>query len=416
MTMRSHIIVIGGGAAGFFGAITCAETYPHSRVTLLEQGRQFLSKVRISGGGRCNVTHACFDTALLTRNYPRGGQALRSAFNRFQPRDTIDWFAARDVRLKTEPDGRMFPESDSSETIVNCLIGAAKTSGVDMRAEAGVMSVTRRNDAGDPTAGFTVSLKTGERLNCDRVLLATGSNRRAYIWAESCGHTIEPPVPSLFTFTLPDPRLTDLAGISVDNVQLRLAGTRLEQTGPILITHWGLSGPVVLKLSAWGARILHDRNYQADLLINWLPNLKPDELNQRMLEFKSKHPRQLIGSHSPFHLPQRLWQQLVATAEIAEGQRWADLSKPQLKRLTEELARGAYFVQGKGIFKEEFVTCGGVNLDEVNFATLESRRCPGLYFAGEILDIDGITGGFNFQSAWTTGWIAGKAMGREENS
>jgi hypothetical protein len=414
--MRSHIVVIGGGAAGFFGAIACAETYPHSRVTLLEQGRQFLSKVRISGGGRCNVTHACFDVALLTQNYPRGSQALRGAFNRFQPRDTIDWFAARGVRLKTEPDGRMFPESDSSETIVNCLIRAAKTSGVDMRAEAGVTSVTRRNDAGDPTAGFTLRLKTGERLDCDRVLLATGSNRRAYTWAESLGHTIEPPVPSLFTFTLPDPRLSDLAGISVDKVKIRLAGTRLEQTGPILITHWGLSGPVVLKLSAWGARILHDRNYQADLLINWLPHLKPDELNQHMLEAKSKHPRQLIGSHSPFHLPQRLWQQLVIAAEIAQGQRWADLSKQQLKRLTDELARGEYFVQGKSIFKEEFVTCGGVNLDEVNFATLESRRCPGLYFAGEILDMDGITGGFNFQSAWTTGWIAGKAMGREENS
>jgi len=411
---HTRVIVVGGGAAGFFGAITCAETYRHTRVTLLEQGRQFLSKVRISGGGRCNVTHACFDAALLTLNYPRGSQGLRSAFNRFQPRDTIDWFAARGVRLKTEPDGRMFPVSDSSETIVNCLIGAAKTSGVDMRTEASVTSVTRRNDAGDPAA-FTLSLKTGERLDCDRVLLATGSNRHAYTWAESLGHTIEPPVPSLFTFTIPDPRLTDLAGISVDNVQLRLAGSHLEQTGPILITHWGLSGPVVLKLSAWGARILHDRNYQADLLINWLPDLKPDELYQHMLATKSKHPRQLIGSHSPFHLPQRLWQRLVTTAEIAEGQRWADLSKPQLKRLTEELARGAYFVQGKSIFKEEFVTCGGVNLDEVNFATMESRRCPGLYFAGEILDVDGITGGFNFQSAWTTGWIAGKAMGREGN-
>ena len=410
-----RVIVVGGGAAGFFGAITCAETYPHSRIMLLERDRQFLSKVRISGGGRCNVTHACFDPALLTQNYPRGGQALRGAFNRFQPRDTIDWFAARGVRLKTEPDGRMFPVSDSSETIVNCLIGAAKTC-VDMRTEAGVTSVTRRNGAADSTAGFTVSLKTGERLNCDRVLLATGSNRRAYTWAESLGHTIEPPVPSLFTFSIPDPRLADLAGISVDNVQLRLAGTRLEQTGPILITHWGLSGPVVLKLSAWGARILHDRNYQADLLINWLPGLKADEVYRQMLTIKSEHPRRLTDSHSPFHLPQRLWQRLVATAEIAEGQRWADLSKQHIQLLADELTKGVYFIQGKGVFKEEFVTCGGVNLVEVNFATLESRRCPGLHFAGEILDIDGVTGGFNFQSAWTTGWIAGKAMGREENS
>jgi predicted Rossmann fold flavoprotein len=409
---HTRVIVVGGGSAGFFGAITCAETYPRSRITLLEQDRQFLSKVRVSGGGRCNVTHACFDAALLAQNYPRGSQALRGAFNRFQPRDTIDWFAARGIQLKTEPDGRMFPASDSSETIVNCLIEAAKTCGVDMCTEAGVTSVRRRNDAADFTTGFTLRLKTGEQLNCDRVLLATGSDRRAYTWAESLGHTIEPPVPSLFTFAVSDPRLTDLAGISVDNVQLRLAGTRLEQTGPILITHWGLSGPVVLKLSAWGARILHDRNYQADLFINWLPGLKPDELNQHVLQLKSKHPRQLIGSHSPFHLPQRLWQRLLAAAEIADGQHWADLSKLQLKCLTEELARGKYYVQGKSIFKEEFVTCGGVNLGEVNFATMESRRCADLYFAGEILDIDGLTGGFNFQSAWTTGWIAGKAMGR----
>ena len=410
------VIVVGGGAAGFFGAITCAETYPHSRITLLERDRKFLSKVRISGGGRCNVTHDCFDAALLAQNYPRGGQALHGAFRRFQPRDTIDWFAARGVRLKAEPDGRMFPVSDSSETIVTCLIEAAKTCSVDMRTEAGVTSVTRRGDGGDTTTGFTLRLKSGGQLDCDRVLLATGSDRRAYTWAESCGHTIEPPVPSLFTFAVPDPRLADLAGVSVDNVQLRLAGTRLVQTGPILITHWGLSGPVVLKLSAWGARILHDRNYQADLLINWLPGLKADELNQHLLKVKSEHPRQLVGSHSPFRLPLRLWQRLVATAEIADGERWADLSKPQLKCLTQELVRGKYFVQGKGIFKEEFVTCGGVNLDEVNFATLESRRCPGLYFAGEILDIDGLTGGFNFQSAWSTGWIAGKAMGRKGNS
>lgn len=399
-----YVVVVGGGAAGFFAAITCAVTHPRVRVTLLEKSARPLSKVRISGGGRCNVTHACFDPAVLTQSYPRGGKALRGPFSRFQPRDTIEWFAAHGVRLKTEPDGRIFPVTDSSETIVDCLIHAATAAGVEIRTDAGVVSIER---------GFTIELKTGERLTCDRLLLATGSTRKGYEWAVSLGHTIEPPVPSLFTFTVSDPRLADLSGISVANAHVRLAGTRLEQTGPVLITHWGLSGPAVLKLSAWGARLLHERNYHTDLIVNWLPGLRPDELRRRLAEAKTDHARQSIASHAPFELPQRLWKRLVAAAGIGEDQRWADVSKPQSSRLADELWQGRYVLEGKGVFKDEFVTCGGIRLDEVSFKTMESRVCPGLYFAGEILDIDGITGGFNFQSAWTTGWIAGQAIGGE---
>jgi len=397
-----HIVVIGGGAAGFFAAITCADRHPQAHVTLLEKSKQFLSKVRISGGGRCNVTCACFEPDLLTQSYPRGGKALRGPFTRFQPRDTIEWFATHGVQLKTEPDGRMFPVSDSSATIVECLVHAALNAGVELRTEAGITSVER---------GFTIRMKSGEQIVCDEVLLATGSNRQGFEWAASLGHTIEPPVPSLFTFTISDPRLSDLAGVSVPNVRLELARTRLIQSGPVLITHWGLSGPAVLKLSAWGARVLHDRQYQAELIVNWLPDITPDDLGQQIQVIKSEQARRSVESHSPFQLPQRLWKRLVAEAGITREQRWADVSKMQIERLVEELTQGRYTIQGKGIFKEEFVTCGGVDLDEVNFRTMESRRCPGLYFAGEILDIDGLTGGFNFQSAWTTGWIAGQSMG-----
>ena len=401
-----HVVVVGGGAAGFFAAITCAETQPHGRVTLLEKSRRFLSKVRISGGGRCNVTHACFDPATLVQSYPRGGQALRGPFSRFQPRDTLTWFARRGVRLKTEPDGRIFPVSDSSATIVDCLIRAAQSAGVRIRTEADVVSIERRG------SGFSIGLKTDGCIEGDRVLIATGGERSAYAWAAALGHTIEPPVPSLFTFAIPDPRLKGLSGVSVSNVHLRLAGTRLEQTGSLLITHGGLSGPAVLKLSAWGARILHDRNYRADLIVNWLPGWSADDLSRRLTEIKTEHARRSVTAHSPFDLPQRAWERLARAAGIEDDRRWADVSKQHMNQLAHELLRGAYAIRGKGVFKEEFVTCGGVNLDEVNFKTMESRRCPGLYFAGEVLDIDGLTGGFNFQSAWTTGWIAGQAMGQ----
>jgi len=452
-----QVVVIGGGAAGFFAAITCAETHPHTQVTLIEAGYQPLTKVRVSGGGRCNVTHACFDPAVLVQNYPRGGKALRGAFSRFQPRDTVAWFAARGVQLKTESDGRMFPVSDDSATIVDCLMQTAKAAGVKLRTGVTVASVKQipppwvSPPLGEdweeipppsvpPPRGedweeilfaggnkFEIELKSGERLKCDRILLATGSNPTGYQIAKALGHHIEPPVPSLFTFNVPEPSLKDLAGVSVDNVRVRLqvgtspptplpstdrgGNTQFEQTGPILITHWGLSGPAVLKLSAWGARVLHDCHYQATLLINWLPQYNPESLRQMLLNVKSQLVRRQISTSCPVPLPRRLWEYLVTRVGISTEDKWSGISNKLLNQLIQELTQGQYQINGKGVFKEEFVTCGGVSLKEVDFKTMESKCCGGLYFSGEILDIDGVTGGFNFQSAWTTAHLAGNAIG-----
>lgn len=405
-----QIVVIGGGAAGFFGAISCAEAYPHGQVTLLEANAQPLSKVRISGGGRCNVTHACFDPAALVQYYPRGGKALRGAFSRFQPRDTVTWFRQRGVPLKTEADGRMFPITDDSGTVVECLMQAARRAKVQVYTAAPVSGVTRT------AKGFAVQLKSGQVLAADCLLLATGSSPQGHRLAKAFGHTIVAPVPSLFTFTVPDPDLRALAGVAVEPVQARLAlpdQKPLEQRGALLITHWGFSGPAILKLSAWGARGLHDQHYRATLHINWLPSHRLEQLHQQLLDLKQQQPKRSVATHSPFELPRRLWQYLVVRSGIAAEQRWAEASKKDIQRLIEELHQGQYQIQGKGVFKDEFVTCGGVSLSEVDFKTMESRLCPGLYFAGEILDIDGVTGGFNFQSAWTTGWLAGQAMGRQ---
>jgi len=406
-----QVVVIGGGAAGFFGAIACAKSPSQIQVTLLEATHQLLTKVRISGGGRCNVTHGCFDPGDLIQHYPRGGKALLGAFNRFQARDTVDWFATHGVKLKTEADGRMFPTTDDSATIVDCLIKTAKYAGVEIRTGAAVVSVLRQ------TTGFDISLKSGEVLKCDRLLLATGSSQLGYRIAKQLGHQIEPPIPSLFTFNVLDEQLKNLAGVSVDSARLRLSvpgKTHLEQTGPLLITHWGLSGPAVLKLSAWGARVLHDCHYQATLLINWLPQLNSEALRQKLLLVKSEWSRKAISTNCPTDLPRRLWQYVVLRVGIGAEDRWSGLSNKSLNQLVQELTQGCYLIKGKGVFKEEFVTCGGVSLKEINFKTMESRCCPGFYFAGEILDIDGVTGGFNFQSAWTTAWLAGQALGKGE--
>ena len=410
MTLPLQIVVVGGGAAGFFGAIAAAEAHPHAEVTLLEAGRKLLSKVRISGGGRCNVTHACFDPMLLVQYYPRGGKALRGAFSRFQPRDTVAWFSKRGIKLKTEADGRMFPITDDSLTIVDCLTQAARQAKVTIRTGTPVVAVTRSNSK------FELVLKSGELLKSDRLLLATGSNFHGYQLAKDLGHSIEPLVPSLFTFNVPDPQLRELAGVSVEPVQakLLLPDTKpLEQTGALLVTHWGLSGPAVLRLSAWGARALYEHQYEAILQLNWLPQHHPDVLRQELLKVKTEHPRRAIASNCPFPLPRRLWQYFTNQVGIGIEDRWADLPKKYLNQLIQELTQNRYLIKGKGIFKEEFVTCGGINLKEVDFKTMQSRHCPELYFAGEILDIDGITGGFNFQSAWTTAWIAGQAIGKQ---
>jgi len=409
--MVKKVIVLGGGAAGFFGAIACAEKYPDTQVTLLEAGQEVLAKVRISGGGRCNVTHACFEPALMVQNYPRGGKALRGAFSRFQAQDTIAWFARHGVELKTEADGRMFPTTDNSATITHCLEQAAINAGVQIRTRSAAVGVVREANK------FVVEVRSGESLGCDRLLIATGSSPQGYKIAHHLGHTLIPIAPSLFTFNVRDPRFAELSGVSLETVKLRLVTSEknpeknLEQIGALLITHWGLSGPAVLKLSAWAARILHQQKYQAKLIINWLPTYNPEVLRQQLTAVKSQLPQRQITTSCPFPVPKRLWCRLLDFIGIHDTQKWAELSKKSLNQLVGELTHGEYLISGKGVFKEEFVTCGGVMLPEVDFKTMESKKCPGLYLAGEVLDIDGVTGGFNFQSAWTTGYLAGLGMG-----
>jgi predicted Rossmann fold flavoprotein len=408
--MALQIVVIGGGAAGFFGAIQAAVSFPRARVTLLEAAREPLGKVRISGGGRCNVTHHCFDSTQLVNYYPRGGKALRGAFTRFQPQDTIAWFANHGVQLKTEADGRMFPTTDNSETIVNCLLETATFAGVHLMINSLVKSVEKTETS------FLITLKRDYQILADRLLIATGSSPFGYRVAQNFGHSLETPVPSLFTLQIQDLRLKDLLGVSIDRVRVRLGGTKLEQIGPLLITHWGVSGPAILKLSAWGARILNENRYRMPLLINWLPDYPAEKLREILLKTKSELPKRKIINHCPFDLPKRFWQSLIAYLGVKLETPWAELSKNTLNQLVNELNQGTYQITGKGVFKEEFVTCGGVSLKEVDFKTMESKICPGLYFAGEVLDIDGVTGGFNFQSAWTTGYLAGQAIGKEYNS
>ncbi len=405
--MSEKIAIVGGGAAGFFAAITCAQANPRCQVTLIEASPQPLGKVRISGGGRCNVTHACFDPAQLVQFYPRGGKSLRGAFSRFQPQDTIDWFQAHGVTLKTEADGRMFPISDSSATIVSCLMDAAEEAGVRLWHGTAITNVIKT------TTGFSITTKHGQELVVDKLLLATGSNPTGYRWAKELGHSIEPIAPSLFTFNIKDPRLADLSGVAVKTAIVSLnKDKKLTHTGPVLITHWGLSGPAILKLSAWAARVLHECRYQAQLQINWLPEFSAPKLREIILAVKSQLPQKTIHNSCPVPIPQRLWAALLEYCEIVAGDRWAGLSNKKIDRLLQELQRGEFQITGKGVFKEEFVTCGGVKLAEIDFKTMASKVCPGLYFAGEIMDVDGVTGGFNFQNAWTTGWIAGQALAK----
>lgn len=402
-----RVMVVGGGAAGFFAAITCAEAMPRAEVTILEKSAQFLSKVRISGGGRCNVTHACFDAREFTRRFPRGERALIGPLQRFQASDTVAWFKQRGVKLKTESDGRMFPTTDSSETIIDCLVGAAKAAGVKLLAHCGGERVVKGEKS-----EFDLTLSNGETHTCDRLLLATGGCRTAAAGqlAISLGHTLEPPVPSLFTFHSASAWLRDLAGISVESVEASVPGTRLRERGALLVTHTGLSGPVILRLSAWGARELHDRDYKFALHLNWLPHFDAEEIAAELNKRREQQPAKLIINTPIAPLPARLWERLVVTAGIEAETRWSRLTRAAQHRLVQQLIRTETAVTGKSLNKDEFVTCGGVRLGEVNFKTMESRICPGLYFAGELLDIDGITGGFNFQSAWTTGWLAGRAM------
>ncbi len=403
------VAVLGGGAAGFFGAIACAEGNPGLRVVLIEKTGKLLSKVRISGGGRCNVTHAADTPAQLVQHYPRGARQLKQPFQAFGAVDTVRWFASRGVALKTEPDGRMFPVTDSSETVAQCLLDAARRAGVEIMTQTTAEQIEPL-----PEGGFALSLSGSHSgpLRVAKLLVATGGAPKSaqYDWLRQLGHAVQEPVPSLFTFNVPNSPLKELPGVSVPRARVRVAGEKLEYEGPVLVTHWGLSGPAVLKLSAWGARRLHELGYQSTALVNWIPDFSEETLRQYLQEHRGPHGRKTVVSNPLFGLPQRLWRTLAEQAGIGAEIRWNELPAKLQNRLIEALLRTALPMKGKTTYKDEFVTCGGISLAEINMQTLESRLVPGLHFAGEVLDIDGITGGFNFQAAWTTGFLAGQAM------
>lgn len=402
MSKSYDVIIAGGGAAGFFTAINIAEANPKLKIAILERGKEVLSKVRISGGGRCNVTHACFVPSDLVKFYPRGEKELRGPFNRFCSGDTIEWFERHGVELKIEEDGRMFPVTDSSQTIIDCFMDAAKKLGIQILFGESIRSLYK--------AGNHWKIETNKDVFlAEKLVMATGSNPKMWDFLQQMGHTIIPPVPSLFTFNIKDPRIRELMGVSA-LASVKVKGTKLEASGPLLITHWGMSGPAVLRISAWGARELFAKNYQFVLQVNWLNDADFGECLEALKELKLEHAKKTVAKRSPFDFPNRLWDSLVSAAGITPETRWAELSKNQLEALAAQLTQGEYNVNGKSTFKEEFVTAGGIELKEVDFKTMESKLLPGMYFAGEILNIDAITGGFNFQNAWTGGYIAAESI------
>ena len=412
--VRPVLVVVGGGAAGFFAAIRAAREAPGARVLLLEATRTPLQKVRISGGGRCNVTHHQFDPAALVKRYPRGAKELRGVLSKFGPRETMAWFEARGVKLKVEEDGRVFPTTDDSETVVRALLDEAARAGVEVRTGDTV------KEAAPAEGGLRVVLKGGEALDAAALLLATGSNPQGLALARRLGHTVVPGVPSLFTFEVKDPRLEGLAGVSVERVRAKARlpdGSAFEQEGPLLVTHWGLSAHAVLRLSAWGARAFHASGYRGTLVVDWAPDVREDELRRRAEAMRADRPRGTVGAHPLVpELPRRLWERLVEAAGGDVEMRWAEVPNRGVQKLVEELKRGAFPIQGKGPFREEFVTAGGVERKEVDWRTMESRLVPGLFFAGEVLDVDALTGGFNLQNAWSTGWLAGGGMAARARS
>ena len=401
--MMYDCLIVGGGAAGFFTAINIVERNPKAKVAILERGAEVLGKVRISGGGRCNVTHACFEPNELVKFYPRGEKELRGPFHQFCSGDTIEWFERHGVALKIEDDGRMFPVSNSSQTIIDCFLKATQQLGIKVLTGQSVQSIFKKDN-------YWKIDTQNQNYQAENLILATGSNPKIWEMLQEFGHAIIPPVPSLFTFNSKDPRIKELPGVSA-KVTVRVKDTKLEATGPLLITHWGMSGPAILKLSAWGARILHDKNYQFTLLVNWLNDLDTEEALAQLKTLKQEQAKKTVAKKSPFELTNRLWESLVLAAGISTETKWADLSKTQLQHLAQQLTNGVFQINGKSTFKEEFVTAGGIDLKEINFKTMESKIHPNLYFAGEIVNIDAITGGFNFQNAWTSGFIVANAVG-----
>ena len=398
---EKDIIIIGGGAAGFFAAASSAENNPENNVIILEKGNTVLSKVKISGGGRCNVTNACADPAVLIKYYPRGGKELLSPFYRFNSGNTIEWFERHGVKLKTEPDGRIFPVSDDSQTIVDCLNNTVQKAGIKVLKQNGVTNIQK--DA----KGDWIITTSEKEFHADAIILCSGSSSSVWKMIESIGHTIEPPVPSLFTFIINDKRIKDISGISVKDTKIKIEGTELKSSGPLLITHWGMSGPGILKISAWGARELHNIDYKFMLNINWLPRMNRESAKELLIKIKNSNLTRRIYSFSPFEIPLRLWERLLEYINLDKDLKWNNVSQNLITNLVSELTESCFNVSGKSTFKEEFVTCGGVRRSEIDFNNMESKLNKGLFFAGEVIDIDAVTGGFNFQAAWTTGWIAG---------
>ncbi len=404
--MSKQLIVIGGGAAGFFCAINAARLNPQLHITILEKTNKLLSKVKVSGGGRCNVTNACFDIAEMSKQYPRGSNFVKKTFHQFFTADTIQWFEERGVKLKTESDGRMFPVTDSSQTIVDCLMKEANRYGIEIRMRSDVRSL--KSEGGR----FRIMLTDSRHLEADFVCIACGGYPKSsmFDWLRELGHSIEEPVPSLFTFNIPGNSITKLMGVSIERAKVKVLNSKQSQEGPLLITHWGLSGPAILRLSAWGAGELAKSNWQFAIVVNWIPDHNEQSLQKKFRELRFENASIKIFNKNPFGLPQRLWEFLLNQSGIRSETRWADLPLKELNRLVQNLCAGEFAVKGKTTYKEEFVTAGGIKLSEVDANTMMSKKIQRLYFAGEILDVDGITGGFNFQHAWTSGFIAGKSI------
>jgi predicted Rossmann fold flavoprotein len=406
--MAKKLIVIGGGAAGFFCAVNAARMKPDLEVIVIEKSNKLLSKVKVSGGGRCNTTNACFEIPELAKKYPRGQQFLKKAFHYFNTTDTNQWFADRKVELVAEADGRMFPATNDSQTIINCLLNEADKYGVKIFMQTEIKVIEKKENQ------FALFSANGKEFLADDLCIACGGFPKAVMfdWLVKLGHTIELPVPSLFTFNMPGNKISDLMGLSVPMATVKIMGTKLVEQGPLLITHWGMSGPVILKLSAWGARILADKSYQFTIMVNWLSNDTEQGLRESWHNLRNELAAQKMANKNPFGLPNRLWNYLLNLSEIKEETRWADLPSKEQNKLIKNLTAGEFAVNGKTTFKEEFVTCGGIKLNEIDPNTMQSKKVDHLFFAGEIMDIDGVTGGFNFQNAWTSGWIAANAISK----
>lgn len=406
MSQAKQIIIIGGGAAGFFAAINAAMLHSDYQITILEKTNKLLSKVKVSGGGRCNVTHSCFDNNELVKNYPRGNKELLQVFSRFNTTDTIEWFNKQGIQLKTEEDGRMFPESDSSQSIIDCFLNLSKKHRIEIVMQCEVFAIKKE--------GNHFKLKTSkEDLKCDAVICSTGgfNKAEAYNVIKNLGHKIIEPIPSLFTINLPDDNIKkELQGVSVPFAQVKIKGSKLNYSGPVLITHWGLSGPAVLKLSAFAAQEFYNANYHASILVNWVYPLKLSEVELQIKNIQKQNHKALPHSSAQFNLPKRLWEFICLKSEINNQKTWAEISNKQLIKLCENLVNCEFEMKGKTTFKEEFVSCGGVDLKEIDFKAMQSKLVPGLFFCGEVLNIDGITGGFNFQNAWSTGWICANSV------